>query len=149
MQDVGKAVILGYVNPIGYCYNSKALQALGVTEVPKTMDDFNQLLAKYKEQADTLDKDGITHFMYRAELLNAANYWERWFDIESQYNAFSKGIPLVDGNKLTADKDALTKVFDLYGSMGDKLLTGTIDGLWQQETVPGNMTKYHGIPDVI
>ena len=134
--DGAQYVLPLYVNPIGYCYNSKALQALGITEVPQTMDDFNQLLTKYKEQADTLDKDGITHFMYRAELLNAANYWERWFDFESQYNAFSKGIPLVDGNKLTADKDALTKVFALYGSMGDKLLTGTIDGLWQQETVP-------------
>lgn len=125
-----------YVNPISYCYNSKALNTLGVTEVPQTMDDFNALLAKYKEQADSLNKDGITHFMYRAELLNAANYWERWFDIESQYNAFSQGTPLVDGNKLTADKEALTKVFQLYGSIGDKLLTGTIDGLWQQAKVP-------------
>lgn len=129
-------VIPLYVNPIGYCYNSKALQALGVTEIPQTMDDFNTLLTKYKDQGDTLSKDGISHFMYRAELLNAANYWERWFDIESQYNAFSKGTPLVDGNMLTADKDALTKVFALYGSIGDKVLTGTIDGLWQQETVP-------------
>ena len=134
--DGGQYVLPLYVNPIGYCYNSKALKALGVTEVPQTMDDFNELLTKYKEQADTLNKDGISHFMYRAELLNAADYWERWFDIESQYNAFSKGTPLVDGNVLTADKDALTKVFDLYGSMGDKLLTGNIDGLWQQETVP-------------
>lgn len=129
-------VIPLYVNPITYCYNSKALKALGVTEVPQTMDDFNALLTKYKEQADTLNKDGITHFMYRAELLNAANYWERWFDIESQYNAFSKGTPLVDGNKLTADKEALAKVFQLYGSIGDKVLTGTIDGIWQQDKVP-------------
>lgn len=134
--DEAQYVLPLYVNPIGYSYNSKALQALGVTEVPQTMDDFNALLTKYKDQADTLNKDGISHFMYRAELLNAANYWERWFDIESQYNAFSKGTPLVNGNMLTADKDALTKVFALYSSIGDKVLTGTIDGLWQQETVP-------------
>lgn len=134
--DGAQYVLPLYVNPIGYCYNSKALQALGVTEVPQTMADFNALLTKYKEQADTLNGNGISHFMYRAELLNAANYWERWFDVEAQYNAFSKGTPLVDGNKLTADKDALTKVFALYGSMGDKLLTGTIDAIWQQETVP-------------
>ncbi|MFT3983331.1 MAG: ABC transporter substrate-binding protein [Lachnospiraceae bacterium] len=134
--DGSQYVLPLYVNPIGYCYNSKALQALGVTEVPQTMDDFNALLTKYKEQADVLNEDGISHFMYRAELLNGANYWERWFDFEAQYNAFSKGTPLVDGNMLTADKAALTKVFALYGSIGNKVLTGTIDGLWQQETVP-------------
>lgn len=77
--------------------------------------------------------------MYRAELLNSANYWERWFDIEAPYNAFAQGTPLVDGNKLTADADALEKVFTLYADMGDSLLTGTIDGFWQSETIPAVM----------
>ncbi|HBD01728.1 MAG TPA: carbohydrate ABC transporter substrate-binding protein, partial [Lachnoclostridium sp.] len=55
-----------------------------------------------------------------------------------------KGVPLGEGNKLTADKAALTKVFEFYGAMGDSLLTGTIDGLWKQETVPVVMGQ--GLP---
>ncbi|ADL05528.1 ABC transporter substrate-binding protein [Lacrimispora saccharolytica] len=129
-------VIPLYINPITLCYNSKALKELGFSEVPKTMADFNKLLTAYSEKKDELAGSGISHFMYRGEMLNSANYWERWFDIESPYDAFSKGVPLVDGNKLTADKAALTKVFEFYGAMGDSLLTGTIDGLWKQETVP-------------
>lgn len=142
--DDAQYVIPLYVNPITYCYNSKALKALGITEVPETMEDFNKLLAAYSEKKDELAGSGISHFMYRAELLNSANYWERWFDIESPYDAFSKGVPLVEGNKLTADKDALAKVFEFYGAMGDSLLTGTIDGVWQQDTVPVVMGQ--GLP---
>ncbi|MEY8352864.1 ABC transporter substrate-binding protein [Lachnospiraceae bacterium 54-53] len=142
--DQAQYVIPLYVNPITYCYNSKALKELGITEVPETMDDFNKLLTAYSEKKEELAENGISHFMYRAELLNSANYWERWFDIESPYDAFSKGVPLVEGNKLTADKAALTRVFEFYGAMGDSLLTGTIDGLWQQDTVPVVMGQ--GLP---
>ncbi len=142
--DGAQYVIPLYVNPITYCYNSKALKELGITEVPQTMDDFDALLSAYQEKQSELKDDGITHFMYRAELLNSANYWERWFDIESPYDAFSQGTPLVDGTKLTADKEALTKVFEFYGKMGNSLLTGTIDSIWQQETVPVVMGE--GLP---
>ncbi len=142
--DNAQYVIPLYVNPITYCYNSKALKELGFSEVPKTMADFNKLLAAYSEKKGELAGNGISHFMYRSELLNSANYWERWFDIESPYDAFSKGVPLGEGNKLTADKAALTKVFEFYGAMGDSLLTGTIDGLWKQETVPVVMGQ--GLP---
>ncbi len=129
-------VIPLYVNPITYCYNSKALKSLGINEVPQTVSDFNTLLETYKDKKDTLNSQGITHFMYRSELLNSANWWERWFDVESQYDAFSQGTPLVEGNKLTADKGALSKVFELYANIGSSLLTGTIEGVWQQAEVP-------------
>ncbi|HBC99282.1 MAG TPA: carbohydrate ABC transporter substrate-binding protein, partial [Lachnoclostridium sp.] len=89
--DNAQYVIPLYVNPITYCYNSKALKELGFSEVPKTMADFNKLLAAYSEKKGELAGNGISHFMYRSELLNSANYWERWFDIESPYDAFSKG----------------------------------------------------------
>lgn len=124
-----------YVNPITWCYNSKALKELGVNEVPQTKTDFNALLEAFKEKQENLKNIGVTHFMYRPELLNSSNFWERWFDIESPYDAMAKGTPLVDGNKLTADKEALQKVFEMYGAMGSSLLTGTIDGLWHQDNV--------------
>lgn len=134
--DGAQYVLPLYVNPITVCYNSKALKALGFDAVPQTTADLDKLLTAYKEKQGELEGQGITHFMYRAELLNSANYWERWFDIEAPYNAIAQGTPLVDGNKLTADKEALQKVFEMYAKMGTSLLTGTIDGLWQQETVP-------------
>ncbi|MDO4321964.1 MAG: ABC transporter substrate-binding protein [Lachnospiraceae bacterium] len=134
--DGSQYVLPLYVNPITLCYNSHALKTLGFDSVPQTTEDLKALLDAYAEHQEELNEEGISHFMYRAELLNSANYWERWFDIEAPYNAFAKGTPLVDGNTLTADRDALQKVFELYGNMGSSLLTGTIDGVWQQETVP-------------
>lgn len=134
--DGAQYVLPLYVNPITVCYNSKALKALGVDSVPQTLADLEALMAAYQEKQGEMNEMGISHFMYRAEFLNSGNYWERWFDIEAPYNALAKGTPLVDGNKLTADRDALQRVFQMYANMGTSLLTGTIDGLWQQETVP-------------
>lgn len=129
-------VIPIYINPISYCWNSKALKQLGVTKVPETVDEFNQLLQTYNQKKSALNSKGITHFMYRYELTRSDNWWERWFDFESQYDAFSQGKKLVDGDKLTMDKTVAKQVFDLYGEMGNSLLTGQIDKLWQKKTVP-------------
>ena len=125
-----------YVNPIGYVYNSKALKALGISEVPTTLDDFYALLDAYNEKQSELNQQGVTHFFFRDVLLQPTSYWERWFDVHSQYNAFTGGIPMYDNEKLSLDKEALTKVYELYGNMGKSILTGTIENIWQQETVP-------------
>lgn len=125
-----------YVNPISYVYNSKALKELGVTKVPETVDDFNKLLNAYSSKQSGLKDKGVTHFMYRFELTRPDSWWERWFDFEAQYEAFSQGKSVVDGDQLTLDKTAAKKVFDLYGAMGSSLLTGEIPKIWQEKTVP-------------
>ena len=130
-------VIPLYVNPISYAYNSKALKELGVAKVPETVDDFNALLNAYgSKKSDLNTKLGVSHFMYRYELTRPDSWWERWYDFEEQYEALSGGKGLVDGDKLVMDQTAAKKVFDLYGSMGDSLLTGEIPKIWQQKTVP-------------
>lgn len=129
-------VIPLYVNPISYAYNSKALKALGITKVPETVDEFNQLLDTYSSKKSDLNGIGVTNFMYRYELTRPDSWWERWFDFEAQYEAFSKGTGLVQGDKLVMDKTAAKQVFDLYGEMGDSLLTGEIPNIWQEATVP-------------
>jgi multiple sugar transport system substrate-binding protein len=134
--DGAQYVLPLYVNPITVCYNSKALKVLGFDSVPQTLADLEALMTAFQEKQGEMKEMGISHFMYRAEFLNSGNYWERWFDIEAPYNALAQGTPLVDGNRLTADRDALQKVFQMYANMGTSLLTGTIDGLWQEETVP-------------
>ena len=101
--DSAQYVLPLYTNPITLCYNSHALKELGFDSVPQTTDDLYTLLDAYKDKQDQLNSEGISHFMYRAEFLNSANYWERWFDIESPYDAFAQGTPLVDGDTLTAD----------------------------------------------
>ncbi len=134
--DGAQYVIPLYVNPISYAYNSKALKTLGVTKVPETADEFSALLEAYESKQSTLKVSGVTHFMYRYELTRPDDWWERWFDFEAQYNAFSQGRGMVDGDKLVIDKDSAKKVFDLYGKMGSSLLTGQIQNIWQQKTVP-------------
>jgi multiple sugar transport system substrate-binding protein len=125
-----------YVNPISYVYNSKALKQLGVTKVPETLDDFNKLLNAYNGKKSELNGQGISNFMYRFELTRSDSWWERWFDFEAQYEAFSQGKAVVDGDQLVMDKASAKKVFDLYGSMGSSLLTGEIPKIWQEKTVP-------------
>lgn len=137
--DGAQYVMPLYVNPIGYAYNSKALSALDITEVPKTLDDFYALLDAYAASEEALKEEGVTHFFYRDMLLMPGNYWERWFDVQSQYNAFAKGSAMYSQKELTVDKEALTKVYEMYGNMGKSILTGSIENFWQQETVPAVM----------
>ncbi len=134
--DGAQYVIPLYVNPISYVYNSKALKQLGVTKVPETLDDFNKLLNTYNSKKSELNGKGISNFMYRFELTRSDSWWGRWFDFQAQYEAFSQGKSFVEGDQLTLDKAAAKKVFDLYGSMGNSLLTGEIPKIWQEKTVP-------------
>ena len=134
---IGEAqyVIPLYVNPVGYVYNSKVLKELGITKVPETTAEFTDLLNKYKEKREDLEAEGVTHFFYRAELLNTANWWERWYDVTSPYYSMNQGKAIVEDNKLVATTEDMKKVFDFYGQMGDSLLTGTLDSPWSQDTV--------------
>lgn len=134
--DSSQYVIPLYVNPIGYYWNSHALKALGATKVPETVEEYETLLNDYIEKKDGLAADGITHFMYRNEFTRTDYWWERWFDFEAQYNAFAGGTPLVDGENLTMDEDAVKKTLELYGKAGSSLLLGEISQIWSQDTVP-------------
>lgn len=134
--DGAQYVMPLYVNPIGYVYNSKALSALGVEKVPTTVEEFYSLLDAYAAGEESLKADGITHFFFRDMFLQTGNYWERWFDVQSQYNAFAGGAVMYTPQELTVNEEALTKVYELYANMGKSILTGTIENIWQQDTVP-------------
>ena len=129
-------VIPLYVNPMVFQYNAIALKAMGVTEVPKTLADFDNLLSAYDTNKGDLANIGITHFMYRHELTRPDFWWERWFDFESPYKAIAGGKNFVEDNNLTIDRNAAKQVFDMYGKMGNSLLIGEIPGVWQESTVP-------------
>lgn len=129
-------VIPVYANPIPLQWNAGALRELGATKVPETLGDLETLLASFKEKRTDMADKGVSHFMYAHNLTRTDSWWERWFDFESPYKGLSGGGSLVEGNSLTMDLDAAQKVLEMYGSMGDALLTGEIPQVWQQETVP-------------
>lgn len=131
-------VLPEYVNPMVLQYNVKALKALGA-EVPTTLDELNVLMDKFETQKAEMAAIGVTHFMYRYELTRPDSWWERWFDFESFYKAFSGGDGLVDGNTLTMDPTISQEIFEMYGRMGKSLLIGEIPQFWQQDTVQAVM----------
>jgi multiple sugar transport system substrate-binding protein len=64
---------------------------------------------------------GISHIFLRSELTRPELWWNRWYDFEMQYEAFSGGKGLVDGNRLLVDKAAAGKVFGFLGMFGDTI----------------------------
>lgn len=129
-------VIPVYANPITLQWNTKALRELGVTAVPETLEELDAVLASFKAARKEMADKGVSHFMYAYNMTRTDSWWERWFDFESTYKGMSGGGSLVEGNSLSMDMDAAQKVLEMYGSMGDALLTGEIPQVWQQETVP-------------
>lgn len=134
--DGKQYIIPVYANPITLQWNAGALRELGATKVPETLEDLNALLVTFKENRTAMADKGVSHFMYAYNLTRTDSWWERWFDFESPYKGLSGGGSLVEGNSLTMDLDAAQKVLEMYGSMGDALLTGEIPQVWQQENVP-------------
>lgn len=128
-------VLPQYVNPMVLQYNSNVLRALD-SDVPTTLDELNTLMEKFLAAKDEMSELGATHFMYRFELTRSDLWWERWFDFESFYEAFSGGQGLGDGTSLTMDPAISKQVFEVFGNMGNSLLIGEIPQIWQQDTVP-------------
>ena len=130
-------VIPIFINAMSYEWNAKALTALGFSEPPKTVDEFKKVIKAFMDNKDTKMKDlGVQYTMYRSAFTRSDQWWERWYDFQMQYMSFAKGAKIVDGNKLVMDKDAAAKTFELYGLLGNTVMTDNIDGLWTQDQVP-------------
>lgn len=129
-------VIPVYANPITLQWNAKALKELGINTVPETIEEFDQAVGKFKDARSSMADKGVSHFMYGYNMTRSDSWWERWFDFESPYKGLTGGGSLVEGNALTMDLSAAEKLFEVYGNMGDSLLTGEIAQVWQQEKVP-------------
>lgn len=125
-----------YVNPIMWQWNMAALRELGFNEAPKTVDDLKSIIEKFRENKDTKMKSmGVNSTFYRPSLLRPDQWWDRWFDFQMQYEAFTGGKPWVDGDKLVLDKTATKEVFELYGMFGNTLQTAEVANLWQDKNI--------------
>lgn len=131
-------VIPRYANAMGYHWNVKALKALGFTNwVPETQEDIKALVtAFYKLQKTTMKDMGVSHIFVRPQLLRPDQWWERWFDFQMQYLAFSGGKDWVTGNKLTLDKSFMKDTFEFFGMFGSSLQTAEDWTAFERETVP-------------
>lgn len=116
-------VIPIYANAICYHWNAVALRELGFTDkVPTTVDDINKLIANFEEQKNTTMKDmGISHLFLRSELGRPELWWNRWYDFEMQYDSFSGGQSLVNGDNLVMDSDVSEEVFEFLANFGDTI----------------------------
>ncbi len=130
-------VLPEYVNPIVYQWNIKGLKALGINEPPKTIDDVKAIITAYRENKDTkMNEMGVLCTYYRPQFLRTDTWWERWFDFQTQYEAFSGGKSWVEGNKLTLNPAISKEVFELFGLYGDTLGTAEMTDVWKSEQVP-------------
>jgi multiple sugar transport system substrate-binding protein len=136
--DGGQYVIPLYANAMGYHWNVKALKALGFSDsVPETVDDMKNLIATFYSQKETVMKDmGVSHLYMRPQLMHPEWWWDRWFDFQMQYEAFSGGKNWVTGNSLTMDKKTATEVFEFFGMFGSTLQTAEDWTAFEQDNVP-------------
>jgi len=127
-----------YANPMGYHWNVAALKALGFTDkTPETVDDLAKLITAFKEGKDGAMKDlGIEHLFLRPQLLRPENWWDRWFDFQMQYEAFTGGKSLVEGDRLLMDPTVTAEVFKLFGSMGDAIQVEQDETAFERKRVP-------------
>ena len=131
-------VIPIYANAMCYHWNSKALRALGFTDkVPTTVDDINKLIENFVKLKDTTMKDmGISHLFLRPELGKPELWWNRWFDFEMQYDAFSGGKSLVEGDNLVMDSENAKEVFEFFANFGNTLQMAEDTGAFDKQEVP-------------
>ena len=136
--DGKQYVIPIFANPMGYHWNSKALRALGFSDrVPQTLDDIKLLVKNFRALKDTKMKEiGVTHTFQRSQLLRPDLWWERWFDFEMQYDAFSQGKPMVVSGKLVMDPSITKDVLEFIGLFGDTMQTAEDNTAFEKEVVP-------------
>lgn len=130
----GKQYVLPlYVNPMVWQWNIKGLNALGFDTAPETVEDFNKVMKAFAEKKDKLAETGVTHSFYRPSLSRADQYWDRWSDFMMIYNGLSQGKTIVEGNKLTMDKENAAEAMNVIGTFGNSVQQGELSSIWVED----------------
>ena len=114
-------------------WNTKALKELGFDKAPETKAEFDNVVAKFKENKDKMSAIGVTHVFYRNSLIRPDQWWDRSSDFQNIYLSFSGGKSWVEGNKLVLDKESAKESFEFFGSLGNTLLTSEVPNIWAEE----------------
>lgn len=136
--DGKQYVIPLYANAMGYHWNVRALKALGFTDhPPQTLAEMKSLIDTFFSLRDSTMKEiGVDHLYMRPQLMHPEWWWDRWFDFQMQYEAFSGGGNWVEGNRLSLDKETCKEVFEFFGSFGSSLQTAEDWTAFEKEDVP-------------
>lgn len=130
----GKQYVLPlYVNPMVWQWNVAGLKALGYDKAPETVDEFINVMKAFTQNKDALAEVGVTHSFYRPSLTRPDQYWDRWFDFMMIYNGISQGKSIVEGNKLTMDKEAAIEAMEVIGAFGNTIQQGELSSIWIEE----------------
>jgi multiple sugar transport system substrate-binding protein len=134
-----------YSNPILYGWRTDILQDLGVDEIPRTYEEIIKV--------GNIAKDKGLFLMVRPALVKP-NWWERWFDFFTLYNAINGDQPFIVGSEVVADDAAVLEVFHFYDQLAKQglILTQDIpdafpvgDSIWTELgpwTFPGWKEQY-------
>lgn len=136
--DSKQYVLPIYINPICYQWNMVGLRALGVTTPPTTVDEMKNVIELFRAQKETTMKDlGINATFYRPSFNRPDQWWEAWFDFQTQYASFNNGDgSWVDGDKLVLKEDIAKETLEFYGLLGDTMIMSELSTLWTADQVP-------------
>ncbi|MGM0125677.1 multiple sugar transport system substrate-binding protein [Enterococcus sp. AZ194] len=109
-SDGNQYVLPVYSNPILFGWRLDLLKELGFDEAPKTYSELLKVVDKVKETDKAL---------WAKKDLADPTAWMRWFDFFPLYDAASKGASFVEGNKFSADEDAMKEVLDLMSTLAE------------------------------
>lgn len=149
--DEKQYVLPMYVNPMVWQWNMKGLKALGYEKAPETVAEFTNVMKAFANEKDALAAVGVTHSFYRPSLARADQYWDRWFDFMMIYDGISQGKSIVEGNKLTMDKQAAIEAVEVIGAFGNTIQQGELSSIWVEESpsvlvtinAPWEISLYH------
>lgn len=130
----GKQYVLPlYVNPMVWQWNMKGLKVLGYDKAPETVEEFTDVMKAFDANKDALAEVGVTHSFYRPSLTRPDQYWDRWFDFMMIYNGVSGGKSIVEGDKLTMNKDAAAEALEILGTFGNSIQQGELSSIWVEQ----------------
>ena len=126
-------VLPTYVNPMTWQWNVKALEALGISEVPTTVAEFDAVLEAFVANQDKMKEIGVTHTFYRPSIVRPDQWWDRWHDFQMPYMALTQKLDWVDGNKLVLDREGAIEAFEFIGKFGNTIQTGEMSNIWLED----------------
>lgn len=128
-------VIPLYINSTSLIWNVKALNALGFSNPPATMEEYYDVIQAYMDKQDVMENMGVIAILPGSRLLKESGY-QCGYDLQMMYSTFTQGGEWLTEDTLTIDRDALIKTMEFWGALGSANQLNSIDTPWQQENIP-------------
>ncbi len=125
-------------NPIMIQYNTGMLRDAGVTELPRTWSEWNEVA-----DAVTLDRDGDGRFdQWMANVQVESEWRRRLFDVYTFYIAATNGGTLLKDGQVDFDNQTMVETLELFR-------TGYVNGWYPKSIFPGDMFLQNRLAAVV